>query len=218
MILLRSAVEHRHGRQVRSGFTMIEIALCLAIIGFALVAIIGILPAGMQVQKDNREDTIINQDAGYWMEAIRNGEQNLDDLTNSVDLITISNKVYSKPFVSGWQIIGLLSTPGTNWAYARAISGPASERSSDANSRDFSFKYRMRVEVLPFETAGLRDSVEQPFISANLYEIRLSFNWPVIGDTSDINKLRVGSNRQLVRAMVSGQLLNVTNELFFFHQ
>ena len=42
---------------------MIEIALSLAIIGFALVAIIGVLPIGMNVQKDNREATIVNQDA-----------------------------------------------------------------------------------------------------------------------------------------------------------
>ena len=50
---------------------MIEIALCLAIIGFALVAIIGVLPTGLNVQKDNREETIINQDAAVWMDAVR---------------------------------------------------------------------------------------------------------------------------------------------------
>src|SRR5438045_6761279 len=82
------------------GFTMIEIALCLAIIGFALVAIIGILPAGMQVQKDNREDTIVNQDATYWMEAIRNGSVGLDDLTNYVDAILTNNVQVPGPFTS----------------------------------------------------------------------------------------------------------------------
>ena len=51
----------------QSAFTMIEIALCLAIIGFALVAIIGVLPTGMGVQRQNREETIINQDATIWM-------------------------------------------------------------------------------------------------------------------------------------------------------
>src|ERR1043165_8058335 len=108
------------------GFTMIEIALCLAIIGFALVAIIGILPAGMQVQKDNREDTIINQDATYWMEAIRNGSVGLDDLTNYVDAIITNNVQVPLPgptYTSGFQIVGLLSTPGTNIADVRAISG-----------------------------------------------------------------------------------------------
>ena len=54
---------------------MIEIALSLAVIGFALVAIIGILPSGMNVQKENRQETIICQDASIWMESIRNGAQ-----------------------------------------------------------------------------------------------------------------------------------------------
>jgi hypothetical protein len=67
---------------------MIEIALCLAIIGFALVAIIGVLPTGMGVQKDNREETIIDQDAAVWMDAIRNGAQNYNDLTNYIVVIT----------------------------------------------------------------------------------------------------------------------------------
>ena len=37
-------------RRRQWAFTMIEIALCLAIIGFAMVAIIGVLPTGMQGQ------------------------------------------------------------------------------------------------------------------------------------------------------------------------
>src|SRR5258705_6459274 len=83
------------------GFTMIEIALCLAIIGFALVAIIGILPAGMQVQKDNREDTVVNQDASYWMEAIRNGALGLDEMTNYVDAIITNTVLVPGPYTSG---------------------------------------------------------------------------------------------------------------------
>ncbi|HWY76433.1 MAG TPA: hypothetical protein VN281_12485, partial [Verrucomicrobiae bacterium] len=74
-------------------FTMIEIALCLAIIGFALVAIIGVLPTGLSVQKDNREETIINYEANFLMDAIRNGSQGQDDLTNYVQVIT--NRAYS---------------------------------------------------------------------------------------------------------------------------
>jgi prepilin-type N-terminal cleavage/methylation domain-containing protein len=72
----------------RAGFTMIEIAICLAIIGFALVAIIGVLPLGMNTQRDNREETIINQDATVLLEAIRNGARGSDDLTNFVYAIT----------------------------------------------------------------------------------------------------------------------------------
>ena len=73
-----------------SGFTMVEIAICLAIIGIALVAIIGVLPAGLNVQKDNREETLIGQDATVFIENIRNGARGLDDLTNYVLAITNS--------------------------------------------------------------------------------------------------------------------------------
>lgn len=78
----------RRSQARQSGFTMIEIALCLAIIGFALVAIIAVLPTGLNVQRDNREGTIINQDAVVWMNAIRNGAEGFNDLTNYVDGIT----------------------------------------------------------------------------------------------------------------------------------
>jgi hypothetical protein len=67
---------------------MIEIAICLAIIGVSLVAIVGVLPLGMSVQRENREGTIINQDATVLLEAIRNGSRGMNDLTNYVFLIT----------------------------------------------------------------------------------------------------------------------------------
>ncbi len=71
-----------------AAFTLVEIALSLAIIGFALVAIIGVLPFGLNVQKENREETIIVQEASYLLDAIRNGARGLDDLTNYVESIT----------------------------------------------------------------------------------------------------------------------------------
>ena len=67
---------------------MVEIAICLAIIGFALIAIIGALPSGMSTQRDNREETLINQDATVLLEAIRGGARGLDNLTNYVYAIT----------------------------------------------------------------------------------------------------------------------------------
>ena len=117
------------------GFTMVEIAISLAVIGFALVAIVGILPIGMGVQKENRQETIINQDATVFLDAIRNGAMGLDDLTNYI--INITNwatdyqdsprgptqlglpKIYwytkapscPYPINNGMRIIGLLSTP-----------------------------------------------------------------------------------------------------------
>ena len=67
-----------------AAFTMVEITISLAVIAFALVAIIGVLPSGLTVQRENREETIINQDASVFASAIRNGERGVDYLTNYV--------------------------------------------------------------------------------------------------------------------------------------
>jgi len=133
------------GPRPSRGFTMIEIAISLAVIGFALVAIIGILPTGMNVQRDNRQETIINQDASIFMNAVRNGERGLNDLTNYVVAITnnvsflapngtvtgsrvywytpsASGPVPGFPLVNGYSIIGLLSTPKYIYSDGRYIS------------------------------------------------------------------------------------------------
>ncbi|MCZ7639230.1 MAG: prepilin-type N-terminal cleavage/methylation domain-containing protein [Verrucomicrobia bacterium] len=61
------------GSRSEAGFTMVEIAISIAIVAFALVAIIGVLPTGFDVQRRNRENTIINQEGSLWLEAIRSG-------------------------------------------------------------------------------------------------------------------------------------------------
>ena len=114
---------------------MIEIALCLGVIAFALLAIMGSLPRGMTVQRDNREETIINQDAAYLMDAIRSGSRGMSDLTNYLIAISIRSSgnpinpvVHKNPYFpppptlllpgrsildlfNGEVIVGLLSTP-----------------------------------------------------------------------------------------------------------
>jgi type II secretory pathway pseudopilin PulG len=125
-------------RRGSAGFTMIEIAMAVGVIAFALIAIMGILPYGLNVQKDNREDTIISQDAPFFLEAIRNGagvppapgalpppNQSLDFLTNYIESITITNitlggstnytvstAVTNQLYLTnGFAILGLLSMP-----------------------------------------------------------------------------------------------------------
>ncbi len=84
---------------------MIEVAISLAIIGIALVGIIGVLPLGLNTQRVNREQTVINQDATVFMEDIRNGARGADDLTNYVYAIVItkaaSQNVYINPTLAG---------------------------------------------------------------------------------------------------------------------
>lgn len=70
-----------------AAFTMTELALCIAVIGIALVAIIGVLPSGLNVQKENREDTLIAEDAKYLLECIRSGSVGVADLTNYVERV-----------------------------------------------------------------------------------------------------------------------------------
>lgn len=121
----------------RRAFTLVEIAICLGIIGIALVAIIGILPAGLHTQQDSREETMVSQDASMLLEAVRNGTHGADDLTNFVYAIinvganpqgytnVLAGRVGFQPnnfpgipaanwhlaLTNGANIIGLMSTP-----------------------------------------------------------------------------------------------------------
>lgn len=130
---------HR-GAGTSRGFTMMEIAISLAIIGIALVAIIGVLPIGMNVQQQNRQQTIIGGDASLLMEDIRNGLLGANDLTNYVyavtnywaqfqpngttNLVGVNSYTFNtatiasgyplaggSPLTNAANIIGLLSTP-----------------------------------------------------------------------------------------------------------
>jgi type II secretory pathway pseudopilin PulG len=143
------------------GFTMVEIAIALGVIAFALVAIIGILPTGLQVQRDNRAETIVNQDATFWLDAIKGGTRGADDLVNHVERIDIhynfddpnlpETVVTHTGFRYGWEIIGLLTIPAwTNaevYASVWSISGSAAEMEPNANDRAVAFKYRLRLNI-----------------------------------------------------------------------
>jgi len=76
-------------RSRRSGFTLVEVAISIAVVAFALVAIMGVLPTGMQVQKENSEETIINQEARLLIEAIRSGATNVHSLAGNLEWIQV---------------------------------------------------------------------------------------------------------------------------------
>lgn len=150
---------------------MIEIAIAVGVIGFALVAIIGILPAGMNSQKDNREDTTISQDAPYFLNAIRNGDmgvtpnsvlaQFVDSITVTTGTATGSTNVTYLPneLPNDMSIIGLLCTPETDprpemagktnqvTAIFRAMSGSALQQ--QGQNPLMAFRYQLTVQVVP---------------------------------------------------------------------
>lgn len=84
---------------------MVELALCIGIIAFAMVAIMGVLPSGLTVQKQNREDTLIDQDGSQWINILREGQTGWGDLTNYLDHIQVEHTPVNVP--SGRQVIRL---------------------------------------------------------------------------------------------------------------
>jgi len=181
-----------------AAFTMIEIAICLAIVGFALVAIIGVLPIGMNTQRDNREETIINQDALLLINAVRTGARGVDDLTNYVYFISNSVSAYSS-FTNGGQIVGLLSRPGTtNYAYVHSISGLAAEKWSGSL---VSFNYQVVCQNTPVPMFNSGAGFGRQLTNCQS-ELRLRFFWPLLPNGN------VGGGRQTYRATIAGQLMS----------
>jgi type II secretory pathway pseudopilin PulG len=229
-----SKVSAQLARRNQSAFTMVEIALCLGIIAFALVAIMGVLPSGLKVQKENREETIINQDGMFLLEAIRGGAKGLDDLTNYVESITITYKPAqsitftndvkaANRLTNGLQIVGLLSTPRiemlpngrerTNLveAYVRSISGVAGDQSRINN--EMAFRYLVRPEIVPFTahpfavgTGTTLPTAYRTNIHYNLHEVRLLVRWPLFERGG---KWDTGRGRKVFRTLISGELQQV---------
>jgi hypothetical protein len=201
---------------------MIEIAIAIGVIGFALVAIIGILPVGLNVQRDTHEDLIIGQDGPFFLEAMRTGgstlgpgtSTSLDFLTNYVDSINVGGVVYSN-LPNGQTILGLLGKPRTSTtAIIRGLTGAATEQSGSNTLT--AFRYRMDVDIEPFLTASpasLDQTNESATLYGILYELRLKFSWPVRPNGA------VGPGRQSYRTLLSGQIQQSTNigpPLWFF--
>src|SRR5450756_533285 len=103
-------------RRRQAAFTMVEIAICLAIVAFAMIVIMGVLPLGMQVQKSNREDTVINLEGQYFIESIRSGAMGTPELLSAVDWVMITDSLQKQlHYVQSdfntnniWALIGLL--------------------------------------------------------------------------------------------------------------
>ena len=229
-----------------SAFTMIEIALCIAVVSFALVAILGVLPTGHQVQRDNREDTIVNQDGAFLLEAIRNGLKGTSDLSNYVDSVTIrrangQRQFYNANSLTSAEVIGLLTTPkydpnskvavsNTVSAVLFALSGSALNTppplpNAKYTDRELAFKYQVTSEVIPATPAptnGLSraDLLQKLALRDNLHELRLTFRWPVLPSKPGDVSIRTGNSRRIFSTLVSGQLEVRSNKVdrFYYFQ
>jgi type II secretory pathway pseudopilin PulG len=190
---LATAQPSRRARQ--AAFTMVEIALCIGIIGFALVAIIGVLPTGLRVQKDNRDDTVLGQDATIFMEAIRGGAQgpNLLLIAQFAERVNVGGTNYSLLVPNaGRRIIGLLCNTNytTNYVDMRAMSGVVADQGTNQIT---SFRYRMFCHVT-------NAPVLSGPVAGSLYEVRLTFRWPVLPNGG------LGDGRRTYRTLVAGDM------------
>lgn len=190
-----------------AGFTMVEIAIALGVIAFALVAIIGILPAGLQVQKDNREETIINQDARVLLEAIKSGCRDVtSDLGAFVTDVDQTNYSAPNPPLSTANLIQLLSDTTTNHTIIfNAMSGGIASRGSELG-----FRYQVVNHVI--NATGDTNLLPQrrlfggvgefmfSGLTNQIHDVRLRFAWPVKAD----GKLGSEANRYVARTLIAG--------------
>ena len=189
---LRSDILEDRGSH-RAAFTMVEIAIALAVIAFALVAIIGILPAGLQVQRDNREETLINQDARLLVEAIKSGGR---DIRSDLGRYVVATNGFPCGAIDTTNLIQLLTDPvGRSAAQPyheivmTSVSGAIATRGSDLG-----FRYQIRSYVT--NSVEFSDTV----LSNQVYEVRMRFAWPVL----DSYEPGPEANSYKVRTLVSG--------------
>ncbi len=202
----------RHSSQAACrAFTMMELAISLAIIGIALVAIVGVLPLGMNVQKENREATLINQDASVFLEAIRSGSRGLNDLTNYVYAITNHFGVYNVGGVfasygmtgftnspsllnSGTNIIGLLSTP----EFMDSMGNPTNNLLNGGYSNHIT-AYVRSLSGLAVEKPPDNDLVREGSLAYRIYcvnaPVPVDTNYPAFG--SAYNRQLAGNLHEL---------------------
>lgn len=179
---------------------MVEIAIALGVIAIALIAIMGVLPTGMHVQRDNRQDTIINSDGAYLLEAIRNSAQGLMDLTNYaeyVDLVPTTG-------MSGMEIVQRMSEPnGPHVNVFRSITGAAALRGANVPS----FRYMVISEVRPAWNLNNVNPALAHYTNLvnNTFEVRLVFLWPLIPNSTN---LALSPQKHVMRTLISGTWTN----------
>lgn len=177
---------------------MVEIAIALAVIAFALIAIIGVLPIGLQTQRDNREETLVNQDARLLVEAIKSGAR--DSASDLGSYVVATNGVdctqFNPPGISTINLVQLLTDP-----YGRSSSEPYHEIIMSSISgavatrgTDLGFRYHILTSVT--NSPDFADTV----LSNQVYEVRMRFAWPVLPN----NQVNSEANTYKVRALVSG--------------
>src|SRR5215213_1203616 len=170
---LRTHISKARAARRVEAFTMIEIAIALGVIAFALVAIIGVLPMGMQAQKDNREDTIVNQDARVLLDAIHSGGRSIASLDLGSYVVAIDGVAVPVNF-SNEDLLRLLTEPMSPTTPSHRIVFNSMSGAIVNRGSDLGFRYEVLVQVT--NSLDFADTV----LSNQVYEVRMRFAWPVL--------------------------------------
>ena len=195
------------------GFTLVEIAISMAIIAFALTVIIGILPSSMRVQRDVREETLVLSDGNYVLESIRHGARNADALMDCVDRILQGTNVV--PFYSSSNIIQAMTANQNNVLVVNGVavstvvvtmrSLGGSMVTQGAANQEMALRYQITPELLPVNVANLNTKFDwRTNVAQRLFELRLTFRWPVLPNPSF--PLAANSSKKVFRTVVSGEV------------
>ena len=192
----------------QGAFTMMEIAIALGVIAVALIAIMGVLPVGLQVQSSNREETIINQDGAYLLDAIRTSSLDVPDLVSYIDWVDTTNN----PAINSTELIRILTMPNERHETVfRSISGPAAQR-----GHEISFRYKLISTVTNIGNAN-PDLPYAEHLTNNLWEVRLVFLWPLVPSPNGPPRVADIANRHVLRTLISGRY-DFTNSLFILSE
>lgn len=242
MICSPQDLQVRRSRRSIRAFTMVEIVLSLAVIAVAMVALIGVLPLGMNVEAENRETSIVNADASIWMEALRGGAQEIGYFTNFIQEVRldVTRRAYSDlsvisqtseffdryDFHSASNFFTMINQPKYRYV-DRTGNGDIDERidrdvyidfrAMNGNMADLTadddFAFKYRVHPELIPKASFTTNLYQQLMETNLYELRLQFGWPlVIGPGGDYRAQTDFTRALTFRTLVSGTVVAYTNE------
>ncbi|MBI1841818.1 MAG: type II secretion system protein [Verrucomicrobia bacterium] len=215
-------------RPLRSGFTLLEIAVSLAVIGFAIVAVLGVLPTGLNIQRDTRERTIVLQDASYFVEAIRHGASDVTEAYPSTQLANSVQRMWrvfedqnsvrtteladrTRDFPTDGDVIRLLSEPshdlpgGVRYLYSvallRSLSGSASEKGGRAPDNRISFSYLLKSQILPIDTTIPFETLTRAVTNQVNLDVANTLETVTLGELRQREKgwLRLGTNLSEMR-------------------
>ncbi len=127
-------------RNSRAGFSLVEVALALMVVGVGMVAIFSVLPAGMDANKRAIDDS----QTALFAEEVFNGFRAQAEM---VDWDKVPNITLQNPVPDMWK-------PGTPLAVTPgAVSTNIYQPDLGASSEivDYALRYQLRVQTLPNE-------------------------------------------------------------------